>query len=255
MPSSSPHPTPAFTAACLGLAVALGACAALGRSSPSLAGHMDGHLARAELVHSAIVDGQLPAARDPALWLAAHEEHPQLPQGVKSPVEDVRAFARSITRSVSLADAARCASEMAAACGRCHEAAGADLRLAGPTMPPTGQGATPHMLRHAWAADQMWTALLARSDALWEAGATALSEDPLFHANDESGQEVVALARDVHLLGSQARRTENPDHRAGIYGKLLSTCADCHTLLGITTEAAGDRRPEASATYPLQHDR
>jgi cytochrome c553 len=204
---------------------------------------MDDHQSRADLVHRAIIDGQLPAARDPALWLAAHEEHSQLPQGVKSPVEDVRAFARSITRSASLADAARCASEMAAACGRCHEAAGADLRFAGPTMPPTGQRAAPHMLRHAWATNQMWRALLSRSDALWQAGATALSEDPLFHANDESGREVVALARDVHLLGSQARRIENPDHRAGIYGRLLSTCADCHTLLGVSTVVADGGRP------------
>ena len=101
-------------------------------------------------------------------------------------------------------------------------------------MPPAGRAPAAHMLRHAWAADRMWDGLLTPSDALWESGATALSEDPLFLADDESGTEAAVLAREVHLLGIEARRLQDPDHQAGIYGRLLGTCARCHSLMGIT---------------------
>ena len=90
------------------------------------------------------------------------------------------------------------------------------------------------MLRHAWGTDRMWDGLLTPSDALWESGATALSEDPLFLADDESGTEAAVLAREVHLLAIEARRLQDPDHRAGIYGRLLGACARCHSLMGIT---------------------
>ena len=46
------------------------------------------------------------------------------------------------------------------------------------------------------------------------------------------------LAREIHLLGFEARRLQDPDHRAGIYGRLLGTCARCHSLMGITEGSA-----------------
>jgi cytochrome c553 len=39
-------------------------------------------------------------------------------------------------------------------------------------------------------------------------------------------------------LGFEARRLQDPDHRAGIYGRLLGTCARCHSLMGITDGSA-----------------
>ncbi len=239
MPSPKIRLSVARAGVALCLFAAAAACAALGRSGPSLVDHMDDHHSRSHEVQAALVRGNLSAARDPALWLAEHAQHPDLPQGVLSPVEDVRVFARSVTRAASLPDAARCASEMAAGCGRCHAAAGVDVRVQDGTMPPAGQAPTLHMLRHAWAADRMWDGLLNPSDALWESGSTALSEDPLFLADDETGTETALLARDVHLLGIEARRLQDPDHRAGIYGRLLRTCARCHSLMGITDGGAG----------------
>jgi hypothetical protein len=221
----------AGVALCLFAAAA--ACAALGRSGPSLVDHMDDHRSRAHEVQAAVVHGDLSAARDPALWIAEHAEHPDLPQGVLSPVADMRAFARGVTRSASLQEASRCASEMASGCGRCHTAADVDVRVQDGAMPPGGRTPAAHMLRHAWAADRMWDGLLTPSDALWESGATALSENPLFLADEESGAEAGVLAREIHLLGSEARRLQDPDRRAGIYGRLLGTCTRCHSLMGI----------------------
>jgi len=238
VPSPKIRISVARTGVALSLFAAVAACATLGRSGPSLVDHMGDHLSRAHEVQAALVHGDLSTARDPALWLAEHAQHPDLPQGVLSPVEDMRVFARSVTRSASLQDASRCASEMAAGCGRCHAAASVDVRIQDGTMPPAGRAPAAHMLRHVWAADRMWDGLLTPSDALWESGATALSEDPLFPADEESDTEAAVLAREVHLLGFEARRLKDPDHRAGIYGRLLGTCARCHSLMGITDGGA-----------------
>ncbi len=215
------------------LLVAAGACAVLGRSGPSLSQDMDGHYTQVGMVQDAVVRGDLEAAREPARWLAEHPQHPDLPQGVKSPMEDMRMHARSVMRSVDVADAARATAEMAAACGRCHQATGAGPDPVLWTMAPAGQSAPRQMERHLWAVQRMWEGLVAPSDRQWQQGATALVDDPLFQeANVGGGPEVAKLAREVHDLGVTALQ-RGPDARAGVYGRLLSTCVTCHRQMGV----------------------
>ncbi|MGD8322427.1 MAG: hypothetical protein PVJ02_18385 [Gemmatimonadota bacterium] len=199
---------------------------------------MDAHFSEVGAVQAALVAGDLEATREPARWLAEHDQHPDLPQGVNSPMEDLRAFARSVLRAASVADAARCTGEMAAACGRCHAAAGNGPTFRMTSMAPSGETTTGHMMRHDWAMERMWEGLVGPSDRLWEMGATALTADPIFVGGDErGGQEAMQLAREVHDLGATAR-TQEPEHRAGIYGRLLTTCARCHQLVGIDVRVA-----------------
>lgn len=213
--------------------VLVGGCALLGRSDTTLPAHMAVHRSQIGQAQTALVRGDLEGARVPARWLAEHEEHPSLPQGVLSPAEDVRAFARSVVRAGSIQDAARCVAEIASACGRCHQASGAGPTVAPYSMPPSGQMPARHMLRHTWAADRMWDGLVGPSDRSWELGATGLMEDPLFQSpTTHTDPEVQALARQVHALGTTARTTA-PDHRAGVYGQILLACARCHTLVGV----------------------
>lgn len=219
------------------LLLLVGGCALFGRSQGTLPDHMESHWAQVGQVQTALVFGDLEGAREPARWLAEHPEHPDLPQGVMSPVEDMRAFARSVIRAGSLADASRCAAEMGAACGRCHQASGGGPRLLQNTMPETGTAPDKHMARHLWAADRLWEGLVAPSDQAWRLGANALAEDPLFvELGDQGSQEVLTLARQVHALGATARATQ-PDHRAGVYARLMVACAQCHGLLGVGTGA------------------
>jgi mono/diheme cytochrome c family protein len=194
---------------------------------------MQSHFSIVGQVRAALTQGELNAARNPARQLADHPEHEDMPQGVESPLEDVRAFARSVARSTSVSDAARCTAEIGAACGRCHDAAGMGPAVADWVMPPAGAASGTHMLRHAWAADRLWDGLITPSDRLWEAGAIALTEDPIFRPSDTGGQEANVLAREIHDLGTEARRLEDVNQRAGIYGRILDTCARCHGLLDI----------------------
>lgn len=210
-----------------------GACALSGRSGSTLPQHMEAHFQQVGEVQAALVAGNLEATRSPSQWLAEHQEHPDLPQGVKSPMEDLRAFARSVLRAQSVADAARSTGEMGAACGRCHTAAGAGPIFRVESMAPAGDTPSGHMMRHDWAMNRMWEGLVGPSDRLWETGATALTADPIILGGDErGGKEALQLAREVHDLGATAR-LQDPDHRAGIYGRLLTTCARCHQLMGI----------------------
>ncbi len=195
---------------------------------------MEGHYAQVGQVQEAIVKGDLDAARAPARWLAEHPQHPDLPQGVKSPMEDMRVQARSVVRAVDLTDAARATAEMAAACGRCHRSAGAGPDPETWTMAPPGAGAPRQMARHLWAVDRMWEGLVAPSDRLWQQGATALIDDPLFQGEDQAaGPDVARLAREVHDLGVTANGRE-ADGRAAVYGRLLTTCTTCHRKMGIS---------------------
>lgn len=211
----------------------LGGCALFGRSNSTLPAHMAVHGAQVGLAQTSIIRGDLEGARKAAQWLAEHEEHPGLPQGVMSPAEDVRAFARGVVRAGSVEDAARSVAEIASACGRCHQAAAAGPTVAAYTMPPSGTMPAPHMLRHIWAADRMWDGLVGPSDRSWELGATGLMEDPLFQdAQAQENPEVRTLAKQVHALGATARTTP-PAHRAGVYGRLLLACAQCHAVMGV----------------------
>lgn len=204
-------------------------CAVFGRADSTLPEHMDGHWTQADQMRAALLFGDLDGSRESARWLAEHAEHPALPKGVLSPVEDMRAFARSVLRADIVADAARCTSEMAGACGRCHRASGTTVPVQENTMPASGLEPARHMLRHKWAADRMWEGLVAPSDRMWELGATALIEEPLFAGDDA---EVQALARKIHGLGATARG-QPADHRPGIYARLVATCAECHALMSV----------------------
>jgi cytochrome c553 len=216
------------------LLAAAGACALLGRSGQSLSQDMEEHYEQVGHVQAAIVRGDLDAARAPARWLAEHPEHPDVPQGVKSPMEDMRVHARSVVRAVDLTDAARATAEMAAACGRCHRLAGTGPDPATWTMAPPGQGAPGQMARHLWAVDRMWEGLVAPSDRLWQQGVTALIDDPLFQGGGAAGDaDVARLAREVHDLGVTANGRD-ADGRAGVYGRLLTTCVTCHQKMGIS---------------------
>ncbi len=215
------------------LLAAAGACALLGRSRSSLSQDMEGHYTRVGMVKDAVVRGDLEAARDPASWLGEHPQHPDLPQGVNSPMEDMRVHARSVVRAVDVADAARATAEMAASCGRCHRAAGAGPDPVLWTMAPTGETQPRQMERHRWAVDRMWEGLVAPSDRQWQQGATALIDDPLLQeATKDESPDAAKLAREVHDLGVTALRRE-PDGRAGVYGRLLATCVTCHKQMGV----------------------
>ena len=124
-------------------------------------------------------------------------------------------------------------------CGACHKAVDANPRipqLGALGIPPAEEiGTVPHMLRHKWAADQMWMGLVEPSDENWSKGVAVLADAPLEPegmSNDaEVSTEAGKLARRVHEIGAKAQAAADPDARALIYGDFLATCAACHQVL------------------------
>lgn len=217
-------------AAILFTVVAAAACGVVSQSRRPLQEHMAFHFGEIAKVRAALIRGDLEAARDPARAIWLQTDHPDLPRGVDSPAHELRRAAHRTAASQTLQEAAQATAEMGAACARCHRAAEGGPGLV-PEFPPLGTSATDAMLRHDWGADRMWDGLIGDDDAVWQAGAEALVDAPLVPPGGTDVSTVTALAREVHDLGLEARRTREAPARAGIYGRLITTCSSCHTLL------------------------
>jgi hypothetical protein len=152
------------------------------------------------------------------------------------------------------------------ACGQCHHALdrGPPIKL---EPAPDGEDLTMHMRRHYWAVERMWEALLNDSPAAFQVAAGMLAESPLHGSHDPDSERpagTTRLAYEVHDLAfaaaveGQVREEEyvprpgepvedKPTTRgqAEIFGRLLSACNQCHTLVdvrpGLTPK---DRREE-----------
>jgi hypothetical protein len=87
------------------------------------------------------------------------------------------------------------------------------------------------MVRHLWAMDRMWEALIGGSDEAWRIGAEALATQ----SPDEEfglGGASAALAEALHDQARDARQL-TAAARPAAYADLVKVCAGCHTLNGV----------------------
>lgn len=200
--------------------------------SSDIAEHMHEHFDYVSAIKSAVIAGDLEKVRAPAKWLATHEEPVSLP-----PVEEMRLYAARAAAAKDLTTAAAAASEIARTCGDCHLSSGVEVVM-GYSEPPSAdeQSLVIQMQRHLWAADRMWSGLIGPSDAAWKQGAAILAEVKLAdeRIEGEAGQQdaIDLLARQVQMIGEQARQAGSVELRSGLYGEFLSLCANCHQLSG-----------------------
>jgi hypothetical protein len=197
--------------------------------------HMWTHYQRVGEVQTAVIRGDLAAARTAARWIADHEEPPEFAPGIAIYARELRAQAARVVEAASVHAAGLATARMGRMCGACHAAAGRGPRFVAATRPSgTPSGVGQQMTRHLWAADRMWEGLIGPSDSAWAAGALALADAPLYlgEAAVRTGRavEIEELARTVHDLARRAQLTTRPDDRADVYGDFLGDCADCHTL-------------------------
>ena len=91
------------------------------------------------------------------------------------------------------------------------------------------------MARHSWAADQMWTGLVWKSDARFRQAVEVWNATPLAqpHTADDKRftPAVLALEDRVHDLAEQAASKMEPSRRGALYGEMLATCSSCHALV------------------------
>lgn len=187
------------------------------------------HFEQAGRIQSAMIQGDLPAARRAARALAAAPAAPGIGDEGAADVEELSRWARTIRDAPSFGEAAEATGFMAATCGDCHATLGT-----GPAFrsadPPVDRGFTGHMILHAWAADRMWEGLISASQDSWTRGASVFVEEAL-------GGEVLtpsaqAWAERLHALGREAVGETDRSAQATLYGRILQQCSGCHAEVG-----------------------
>jgi cytochrome c553 len=197
---------------------------------------MRDHFYKAAEMQVAVINGDLAALREPAEWLAEHVNSAAMPKEWVSHAEAMHTAARRAADAKDIEAAAQATARVGAACGNCHLALEAEVGFAIESAPPEGEEAATHMARHAWASGRMWEGLVAPSGVVWDGGAEVLSEAPLTPADlsveIEVLSEVSRMEGEVHALGAEAMGLTVQKERAGVYGRFLATCADCHEKTG-----------------------
>lgn len=215
---------------------------------------MKEHAALSIVARNALIRGDLPVAQQSMRKLAFFMEHVPFPKEGKEYARITRELATQVREATDLEEACMGFARLSNACGQCHHALdrGPPIKLE-PT--PEGEDLTMHMRRHYWAIERMWEALLSDSTAAFQAAAGILAESPLHGTKDPNGESppgTTRLAYEVHDLAfaaaveGKAREDEyvpkpgepvegKPTTRgqAEIFGRLLSACSQCHSLVDV----------------------
>jgi cytochrome c553 len=194
---------------------------------------MERHDAEATTMRLAVIDGDLGRLRKAAAELAARLPIAGVGDRLDAHQATLKSIAGRLSAATTLEVAATGAGELAVACGSCH----ADVGILPPPAsdPPNGEAWESAMARHSWAADEMWTGLVWKSDARFRQAVEVWNATPLAqpHTADDKRftPEVLALEDRVHDLAEQAAAKMEPSRRAELYGEMLATCSACHALV------------------------
>lgn len=189
---------------------------------------MHRHLGLTDTLRSAVINGDLDAAREAGRVLARQPPITEAPHRWGPWLIQVKESASRIEDTWDLDTAARTVAEIGRTCGSCHRAEGK-----GPSFGPppdavlsneAESGIQMHMKGHDQAMAAMWEGLISADDARYTAAATALAAAEL--GPDDYAPE---LDDTVHRLARYGARVQGIAARADTYGALLATCARCHT--------------------------
>lgn len=197
---------------------------------PGIGPRMMQHFEDSVRIKDAVIAGKLAEVRAPALrLLEAESESP--PTWRPFIAANIRR-AKELLVAADLPAAALGAAGLARTCGDCHAA------IMGPKFPArvapaiTSGDPKQRMRRHQWAADRLWEAMIAHSDAAWTVGAAALTDTALLRTDYPPEVEIegdpIVVENQLRAFGARAATTRDWDERVQIYGGFLATCAACH---------------------------
>ncbi len=225
---------------------------------------MQDHAALSIVARDALIRGDLAVARQTMRNLAFFMEHVPAPEQGEQYARITRELAREVREASDLEEACMAFARLSHACGQCHHALdrGPPIQL---EPAPHGEDLKMHMRRHYWAVERMWEALLSDSTAAFQTAAEMLAESPLhgsLEPDEENPPGVTRLAYEVHDLAFAAAvegRVEEEEYvpkpgepaedlptgrsQAEIFGRLLSACSQCHTLIDVTPTLSDGNRP------------
>lgn len=196
---------------------------------------MEAHYRAVILAHDALLQGNLEAFKSQLALVPRQELPPRSPEEWRPFQARLHAAASEGEMVADLDSAATTLASVVLACGTCHSALGS-----GPIYPAPAPQERSHvledaMLEHQWVTERMWEGVTGPWDDAWERGATALAEiqifgnlGPEFIVSDELRRR----EQELREIGEEAKITIGLDARAALYGRLLSTCGDCHRQIG-----------------------
>ncbi|KPK15428.1 MAG: hypothetical protein AMJ62_09260 [Myxococcales bacterium SG8_38] len=228
---------------------------------------MQDHAALSIATRDALIRDELPVAQQAMRKLAFFMEHVPPPEQGKHYARITQELAQQVREAGDLEEACMAFARLSHACGQCHHALdrGPPIKL---EPAPGGRDLQMHMRRHYWAVERMWEALLSNSTTAFQIAAEMLAEAPLSgprEPDEESPPGVTRLAYEVHDLAFSAAVEgtveeeeyvprpgepikDEPTSRgqAEIFGRLLSTCNHCHTLIGVKPSLTARERDQVS---------
>lgn len=197
--------------------------------------HMGEHFWRMAEAQDAAIEGNLEGLQAASLWLAEHDAAADLPEEAGPFLEVLRTKSFRAAEASDLMTAGVALGEAAAACGTCHRALDVPLPTIVDQDLTPGSDLQARMSAHIRAADLMWEALIAPSDAAWTVGAYLLTQVDIPAEEVTEGPDEASLVSELLVRVSriaQASTTATAEDRPALYGQLVSTCGSCHSALG-----------------------
>lgn len=202
-------------------------------SDPARLTEMQHHFADVMLIHEAVIRGDLPSVRQPALRLATASMPPSMPEAAAPFVANIRKAGQRAADATALAVAAQATVAMVTECANCHRAVGVSPAPSLTVRHDVG-GVVGHMEEHQRAADAMLIGLMIPSTSKWLEGAERLRVATLlpstFPQDPTLTKEIRQLDIRVHEMADRAIDAETATDRAHAYTDVLATCAQCHRL-------------------------
>lgn len=192
--------------------------------------HMGEHFGKLVEVRDALVAGRLEKARPPARALAEHRPE-AMPAEWLPFILHMREAAHVVAEAESLERAASGTGALARSCGACHDALDAQIQWIETSPPPAAEDAAAKMRKHRWAADRLWEGVTLPSEEAWLRGVEAfvdLPECSLDPTQEVDRVRIDRIREQTAALEDEARRAQDLDTRATVYGRLLATCGACH---------------------------
>ena len=188
---------------------------------------MQTHDQQANAAREALIIGDLDGMKAAGAALVARLPLAELPASAAAAQETLRQHAQSLADAPDIEQAAWSLGELGEACGSCHQALVASVRLEMPEPPPVGEGFTEQMQRYHWAVGRMWQGLVMPSDAAYQEATAALHKMPAapFRPDwlDAMPPQAVATDAQVHRIAAVAEMGSGR-----MLGALMLTCASCH---------------------------
>lgn len=200
---------------------------------PPLTSEMHARFEALTATRDAIIAGSLKDAASAVEPLCASDPLAPFPKEWSPMLRRVEVEAKRVQGSKDLTAASTAVAKVAMACAECHTLTGdGPLDSEAPGIPPQKWVEEQNMPLHRWAIDWMWLGLLANDAGAWERGADELDSKPLAMMFDskDAPAEMKDLEQRVYALASEALTTEKQADRAALYGRIVSTCSQCHQM-------------------------